>query len=255
MLDRAKEFKNFSQDGLELTIDTKTGEVYASQSAIARMCQKGESTIRYFIASQSIPVLNTQVLTNSGVQRAALLNEEGIRRCLNKFNTTAKLEALSYFKLPSLKRTKNPAGSVKQQVYLIGDLTRGVCKIGISTNVKRRLKDIQCGYPYPLVILATLKGTFELEHSLHYQFKRYQLQSEWFTIEPTIFKAFNLQISDFLRVHLDIITLGTYGERLMLIKKLEDYACINSVELEDLDTLIAKVAHAADLYQIKYTTI
>lgn len=44
----------FANNGLELVIDTETGESFASQSAVARMCEVDERTIRRFKTSAEI---------------------------------------------------------------------------------------------------------------------------------------------------------------------------------------------------------
>jgi len=251
MSNQERSFKNYIQGDLELAIDTLSGEVFASQSAVARMCQCDESTIRRFITSQSVVTIVAMLQTKTGFKPCQLLDKSSIKLCLLKFNDTASTEALLYFDLPNLNIVK-PIKVKKQFVYLIGDLTRGVCKIGISVKPKLRLRSLQVAYPYPLAVLATVVGTSQLELGLHDQFKELRLEGEWFKIHSDIFKAFNLQISDLLRSHIDLIRLGTFGERLMLIQKIEEYANINACDLEELDTLIARVAQSADRYQIKF---
>jgi hypothetical protein len=78
--------QRFEQDGIELVINTETGEAFATQSAVARMVDKGESTIRAFITSQKIEVKTAKVLTTTGLKTSQLLDEKSIVACLFKYN-------------------------------------------------------------------------------------------------------------------------------------------------------------------------
>jgi hypothetical protein len=72
--------------GLELLIDTKTGAVYASQSALARMCGKGDSTIRRWKGSHKIETIVAEIPTEGGVQGVALYDESAIKRAILRYN-------------------------------------------------------------------------------------------------------------------------------------------------------------------------
>jgi hypothetical protein len=76
----------FNNDGLELVIDTHTGEAFASQSAVARMCDCGESKIRYFVTSQNITTKTAEIPTRTGFKTSQLLDEKGIRGAVKKYN-------------------------------------------------------------------------------------------------------------------------------------------------------------------------
>lgn len=76
----------FNQDGLELVIDQKSGEVFASQSAIARMVGVDKSTVlRYFEGVAVITALKAQVMTAGGLQGVALYNEDAIFQAFAKY--------------------------------------------------------------------------------------------------------------------------------------------------------------------------
>jgi len=86
MSNQERSFKNYIQGDLELAIDILSGEVFASQRAVARMCQCAESNIRYFITAQNVTVLSAQIQTQTGFKTAKLLSEDYIVACLAKYN-------------------------------------------------------------------------------------------------------------------------------------------------------------------------
>lgn len=82
------QLERFEQNGLELLIDLKTGAVFASQSATARMCEEKENTIRAYLRSQNIETLEVQAPTgkDSRLRTVRLLDEDNIYLCLEKYN-------------------------------------------------------------------------------------------------------------------------------------------------------------------------
>jgi hypothetical protein len=72
-----------------------------------------------------------------------------------------------------------------QKVYFIG-AADGPIKIGRAFVPEQRLKDIQCGYPYPLSVLATVKGGAGLERAYHERYAAHRLNGEWFDRAPEI---------------------------------------------------------------------
>lgn len=72
-----------------------------------------------------------------------------------------------------------------QSVYFIG-AEDGPVKIGRAFVPEQRLKEIQCGYPYPLKVLATIKGGRGLERAYHERFAAHRLNGEWFERHPDI---------------------------------------------------------------------
>ena len=59
-------------------------------------------------------------------------------------------------------------------------------KIGVSNNVKERLRNIQCCNPRKLEVYATLgpmgvAKAFQVEEALHKKFKSFHLRGEWFS--------------------------------------------------------------------------
>jgi hypothetical protein len=77
----------FCKDGLELVIDTQTGECFASQSAVGRMCGKSESTISRWIGSLAqIEQKTAEIQTPAGLRSCALLDESAIFEAFAKYN-------------------------------------------------------------------------------------------------------------------------------------------------------------------------
>jgi len=66
-------------------------------------------------------------------------------------------------------------------VYVIGTPGSNTVKIGRTTNLIRRLADIQGMSPAPLAVLWTHPGGSELEANLHRHFKALRSHGEWFT--------------------------------------------------------------------------
>ena len=81
-------------------------------------------------------------------------------------------------------------------VYCIGEKPGGPVKVGFTTQLARRLADIQTGSPVPLVVLGSFAGTRGSEADLHEQFADLALHGEWFDDRAlTISKWFADQIS------------------------------------------------------------
>lgn len=76
----------FHQDGLEIFIDTQSGESFASQRGLARMCNKGESTVRAWRTAQNIETKEAQIPTSTGLKTVLLYDEETILEALAKYN-------------------------------------------------------------------------------------------------------------------------------------------------------------------------
>ncbi|MET9690381.1 GIY-YIG nuclease family protein [Streptomyces sp. NPDC006514] len=66
------------------------------------------------------------------------------------------------------------------RVYLLGDAKTMKVKIGIASDPKRRLSEIQTGNPARLVIFAVFHGNARTERALHKRFATRRLSGEWF---------------------------------------------------------------------------
>jgi hypothetical protein len=78
----------------------------------------------------------------------------------------------------------------RPSVYFIEALTSGFVKIGYSQNPQERLKSLQNGVPFELVIIKTIKGTAEDEREIHRRFYKHRVRGEWY--------KFNQEIKDFI---------------------------------------------------------
>ncbi len=78
----------YDNDGLELIVDQSNGAVFATQRALARMCQRNESTIRdwYKRTARQINVISAQVQSERGVQGARLFDEDAIFEAFKEYN-------------------------------------------------------------------------------------------------------------------------------------------------------------------------
>ncbi|MFC8704124.1 GIY-YIG nuclease family protein [Streptomyces anulatus] len=65
-------------------------------------------------------------------------------------------------------------------VYVIGDGRSGVVKIGMTSNLRRRLSGLQTGSAYELRVLWSFGGDAELESYLHSRFVQKRMVGEWF---------------------------------------------------------------------------
>ena len=74
-----------------------------------------------------------------------------------------------------------------EHLYIIQSAVTGAFKVGRSSNVEARLKQLQTGSPYDLRIICTLENQGYKEKRIHRRLKGYESQthhgSEWF-IEP-----------------------------------------------------------------------
>ena len=74
-------------------------------------------------------------------------------------------------------------------VYFIQAVDGGPIKIGVSTNVPRRLLELQLCCPCKLRILGVIPGCNpELEPEIHARFAALRLHGEWFTPAEGLFE-------------------------------------------------------------------
>ena len=118
--------QRFDKDGIELIIDTQTGESFASISGYARMSGKAQSTISGRLTTHRNEALKTaEILTTTGLKTVRLISEDLICKWLPKDNPElasqvlklgvrlflhalagfrVKSEAIAELTLPALKR-------------------------------------------------------------------------------------------------------------------------------------------------------
>ena len=89
----------------------------------------------------------------------------------------------------NLKRKHN-----NRKVYFIRYGNSNYYKIGFSTDIQRRLKDIQRCSPIEMTIFASTKANSKFERYLHKQYSKYNIRGEWFELKPDILnKAINFR--------------------------------------------------------------
>lgn len=79
----------------------------------------------------------------------------------------------------------------KSFVYLLADEDNEFMKIGTTTKLFSRIKDIQTGNPRELRIIGLMKGGKKEEEELHERFNRYRKRGEWFYYNDEILNTFN----------------------------------------------------------------
>lgn len=60
------------------------------------------------------------------------------------------------------------------------------CKIGVTTDVKKRLASLQTANPTTISLLVTIPGDKKIEHALHQRFAADRIHHEWFTFSPAL---------------------------------------------------------------------
>jgi hypothetical protein len=71
-------------------------------------------------------------------------------------------------------------------VYFVQTAGGGLIKIGFTTNLEARVRDLQTSSPVALCVLATLSGGESLEAELHERFASYRKHGEWFEPAPEL---------------------------------------------------------------------
>jgi hypothetical protein len=72
------------------------------------------------------------------------------------------------------------------QVYFVVGMTTGLVKVGTANNPLARLRELQCGSPDRLVLVATAPGGPRAEVQYHQEFSADHVRGEWFELSPPI---------------------------------------------------------------------
>jgi hypothetical protein len=70
-------------------------------------------------------------------------------------------------------------------IYFIQGRSTGLIKIGMTTNVKRRFRDLQASGPDRLAVLAVISGDYE-DAPYHFKFRDSWDHGEWFRPTPDL---------------------------------------------------------------------
>ena len=111
-------------------------------------------------AELSVPVDRLVWVKRGGRQQGSIVHE-----CL-------KDEIITWF-----NRVNTQVGN---NLYVITDAYRVVCKIGITSNLVRRINSLQTGYPYELECIHYFNGAAKLESQIHKELKDHHIRGEWF---------------------------------------------------------------------------
>ena len=80
-------------------------------------------------------------------------------------------------------------------IYCIGNREHGICKIGFTTNVSKRIENLQVGSPFALTLFADMKGTQKQESALHVKFQLCRVRGEWFKLTQEIADHFGFDLN------------------------------------------------------------
>lgn len=141
-------------------------------------------------------------------------------------------------------------------VYFIGNIEQKIVKIGVATNLKRRLSNLQIGNPYELIVLLKLEGGYTLEKEFHILFKQYRLCGEWFVLSDEILSYISTYSIDPEEYHIKkhIHKEGLHHKPIEELYKLGK----SNIEIaKELDLDIGKVRHSITNNKLcaKYRTL
>jgi len=130
---------------------------------------------KYYTLSELLDVQNS---INSTIEKYKKnnLNDEIIKHLNNE--NSKKTE--SYF--PEIKKSK-------QGLYLISHGNEFL-KIGVTSDIKRRLKEIRFANPNHINVLFFIENVYLLEKILHLRFDNYRINNEWFHYNESILEIF-----------------------------------------------------------------
>lgn len=84
----------------------------------------------------------------------------------------------------------------KSLVYLIRSPATKLLKIGVTTNIEKRINDLSNMQGSDLELVAVLPGDHKLETALHKMFSIYRVRGEWFTPSFKIISTFRILVEE-----------------------------------------------------------
>lgn len=132
---------------------------------------------KYYTLSELIDIKSSIDLTIKKYKKNNL-NDEIINH-LNK-ESDIKIEAIYN------RKTKKE----KQGLYLISH-GKEFLKIGVTSDIKRRLKEIIFANPSEIKVLFFIKDVYLLEKILHLRFDGCRINNEWFYYSESILEVFD----------------------------------------------------------------
>lgn len=78
-------------------------------------------------------------------------------------------------------------------IYFIQGESGGSVKIGYASDITKRIKTLQTGFPETLIIVKSFPGNIDDEGNIHQEFKDFRIRGEWF--EPMVLERADMIVS------------------------------------------------------------
>lgn len=78
---------------------------------------------------------------------------------------------------------------MRHSVYFIASLDLTRVKIGKARDLRVRVRDLQAGSPYPLLLVAEIEGYTNVERWFHSQHVACRAHGEWFAVDERLAKT------------------------------------------------------------------
>tara|TARA_Y100000034_G_scaffold136776_1_gene215663 strand:- start:3316 stop:4029 length:714 start_codon:yes stop_codon:yes gene_type:complete len=121
-------------------------------------------------------------------------------------------------------------------IYFVRALPDGPIKVGHSSNVPERLKQLQQSSPQNLAVIKTVEGGFAEERALHEKFNKYRLHGEWFSPHPSLINFIETCPESLIPPDLPILSVDE-------IDRIEEAVNEIGVETEDEEVGVATAAN------------
>lgn len=98
----------------------------------------------------------------------------------------------------------NPVG----YIYAVGHRQHGWMKVGLASNLRGRMQNLQCGVPFKLEFFRFLKvkDMNKVESNLHYTLYNLRIRGEWFKLDEARLDAAIQEESDYILNEYDVRT-------------------------------------------------
>jgi hypothetical protein len=137
----------FKENGIELVIDTTTGEAFATQRGYSRMSGKAESTISERTLRFDV-VKNSEILTSTGLKTIRLIpaslvfkwllkDNPGLAEKMGEAGATVYMHQIAGYKITSTLPITPKISSQEDRVKLINDLGH-TQKVSFDKSLCRR---------------------------------------------------------------------------------------------------------------------
>jgi len=109
-----------------------------------------------------------------------ILGDEFIKKANDNYFLALKKHKIMYDKIKSKRKNKKTKGLV----YLIKIDDREQYKIGVTTNLEKRMDQLGTKMPFELEIIKVIKSKdiYALEENLHNKFEKENINGEWFIL-------------------------------------------------------------------------